>query len=91
VGLEDYRLTCHARGATDDLFIIKNLSLYLGDSARMWLKHLPRDKINCWTDLQRVFVGNFQGTYMHPDKQWELCNCKEQPGESLHEYIWCFS
>jgi hypothetical protein len=29
---------------------------------------LPRDKINDWTDLRRVFVDNFQGTYMRPDK-----------------------
>jgi hypothetical protein len=47
------------QGATDDLFVIKNLPLYLGNSARMWLKHLPRDKINDWADLRRVFVGNF--------------------------------
>jgi hypothetical protein len=33
VWLEDYRLACHAGGATDDLFVIKNLPLYLGDSA----------------------------------------------------------
>jgi hypothetical protein len=32
VWLEDYRLACHADGATDDLFVIKNLPLYLGDS-----------------------------------------------------------
>jgi hypothetical protein len=25
------------------------------------------------------------------DKQWKLRNCKQQPGESLREYIWCFS
>jgi hypothetical protein len=30
----------------DDLFIIKNLPLYLNDSARTWLEHLPRGKIN---------------------------------------------
>jgi hypothetical protein len=58
IWLEDYRLVCHAGGATDDLFVIKNLPLYLGDSARTWLEHLPRDKINDWTDLRRVFVGN---------------------------------
>jgi hypothetical protein len=29
--------------------------------------------------------------YMHPGKQWELRNCKQQPGESLREYIWRFS
>jgi hypothetical protein len=33
-------------GATDDLFVIKNLPLYLSDSACTWLEHLPRDKIN---------------------------------------------
>jgi hypothetical protein len=68
-------------GATDDLFIIKNLLLYLSDSARTWLEHLPRDKIHDWTDLRRVFVGNFQGTYTRPGKQWELRNCKQQSGE----------
>jgi hypothetical protein len=59
VWLEDYRLACHARGVTDDLFVIKNLPLYLGNSSRTWLEHLPWDKINDWTDLRRVFVGNF--------------------------------
>jgi hypothetical protein len=68
VWLEDYRLTCHAGGATGDLFIIKNLPLYLSDSARTWLEHLPRDKIHDWTNLRRVFVGNFQGTYTRPGK-----------------------
>jgi hypothetical protein len=28
---------------------------------------------------------------MRPDKQWELCNCKQWPGESLREYIRRFS
>jgi hypothetical protein len=28
---------------------------------------------------------------MRPGKQWELRNCKQQPGESLREYIRCFS
>jgi hypothetical protein len=46
VWLVDYRLTCHARGATDDLFIIKNLPLYLNDSTRTWLEHLQWDKIH---------------------------------------------
>jgi hypothetical protein len=91
VWLEDYRLACHAGGATNDLFVIKNLPLYLGNSARTLLEHLPCDKINDWTDLRRVFVGNFQGTYMRPGKQWELRDCRQQPGESLREYIRRFS
>jgi hypothetical protein len=59
VWLEDYRLACDAEGTTDDLFVIKNLPLYLGDSTRTWFEHLPRDKIHDWTDLRRVFAGNF--------------------------------
>jgi hypothetical protein len=49
-----------------------------------------QDKINDWTDLRRVFLENFQGTYMRPGKQWEMRSCKQQPGESLREYIHCF-
>jgi hypothetical protein len=77
VWLEDYRLACHAGGATDDLFMIKNLPLYLGDFAGTWLEHLPHDKIQDWTDPRRVSVSNFKGTYMRPGKQWELRNCKQ--------------
>jgi hypothetical protein len=54
---------------TYDLFIIKNLSLYLGDSARTWIEHLPRDRINSWADLRRVFIRNIQGTYTRAGKQ----------------------
>jgi hypothetical protein len=67
--------------------VIKNLPLYLGDSARTWLEHLPRDKIQDWTDMQRVFVCNFQSTYTRPGKQWELRNYKQQPRESLRELL----
>jgi hypothetical protein len=35
VWLEDYPLACHASGETDDLFVIKNLPLYLGDSVHV--------------------------------------------------------
>jgi hypothetical protein len=47
--------------------------------------------MNDWTNLRRVFVDNFQGTYMRPGRQWELRNCNQQPVESLREYIRCFS
>jgi hypothetical protein len=52
VWLEDYQLACHAEGVTDDLFNIKNLPLYLSDSERTWLEHMPHDKIHNWTDLR---------------------------------------
>ena len=45
--LEDYRLAYRTGGAKSDVFIIRNLPLYLTDSARTWLEHLPTDKITC--------------------------------------------
>jgi hypothetical protein len=38
-----------------------------------------------------VFEGNFKGTYMHPGNSWDLRSCKQKSGESLRDYIRCFS
>ena len=76
VWLDYYRLACRAGGAQDDFFIIKNLPLHLTDSARTWLEHLPRGRIDSWAELRKAFIGNFQGTYARPGNQWELRNCK---------------
>jgi len=81
--LADYRLACQLGGADDDLLIIRNLPLLLSDSARAWLEHLPPSQIHDWRDLVRVFVGNFQGTYVRPGNSWDLKNCRQKPGESL--------
>jgi hypothetical protein len=51
VWLDDFRLACHTGAAMNDLFTIKNQSLYLGDSARTWLEHLPHCRINDWMEL----------------------------------------
>jgi len=48
-----------SRSTESDAFIIRNLPLYLADSARTWLEHLPSDRIACWEDLKEIFVGNF--------------------------------
>ena len=57
--LEDYRLACQAGGADNDDFIIRNLPLFLADSARAWLEHLPSNAIQSWANLKEIFVGNF--------------------------------
>jgi hypothetical protein len=64
--LADYHLACQLGGAVHDLLIIRNLPLHLADSARAWLEHLPERLIHGWADLVRIFIGNFQGTYMRP-------------------------
>jgi hypothetical protein len=78
-------------GATNDRVIIRQLPLFLSDTARAWLEDLLPGQIHNWNDLVRVFEGNFKGTYMLPDNSWDLRSCKQKPDESLHDYIRCFS
>jgi hypothetical protein len=89
--LEDYRLACQLGGTDDDNLIIRNLPLFLSDAARAWLEHLPPAQISNWDDLVKAFTGNFQGTYVRPGNSWDLRSCRQQPGESLWDYIRRFS
>jgi hypothetical protein len=91
VWLNDYRLACQLGGATTDEVIIRNLPLHLADSARTWLEHLPPSQIHNWDDLVRTFVRNFQGTYVRPRNSWDLRACTQKPGETLRDFIRCFS
>jgi hypothetical protein len=78
-------------GATDDRVIIRQLPLFLSDTARAWLEDLPPRQIHDWDNLVRVFERNFKGTYMRPGNSWDLRSCKQKPGESLWDYIRRFS
>jgi hypothetical protein len=89
--LADYRLACQLGGTDDDNLIIRNLPLFLSDAAQIWLKHLPPAQIFGWDDLVKAFTRNFQGTYVRPGNSWDLRSCRQQPGESLREYIRRFS
>jgi hypothetical protein len=89
--LADYQLACQLGGTDDDDLIIRNLPLFLSDATRAWLEHLPPAQIFDWDDLVKAFAGNFQGTYMRPRNSWDLWSCRQQPGESLQEYIRRFS
>jgi hypothetical protein len=91
VWLNDYRPTCQLGEATTDEVIIRNMPLHLADSAQTWLEHLPASQIHNWDDLVRTFVGNFQGTYVRPGNSWDLRACTQKPGESLRDFIRCFS
>jgi hypothetical protein len=89
--LVDYRLACQLGGTDDDNLIIRNLPLFHSDAARAWLEHLPPAQISDWDDLVKAFAGNFQGMYVRPRNSWDLRSCRQQPGESLREYIRRFS
>jgi hypothetical protein len=57
--LADYRLACQLGGTDDDNLIIRILPLFLSDTARAWLEHLPPGQISNWDDLVQAFAGNF--------------------------------
>ena len=78
-------------GATDDAVIIRNLPLHLANATRTWLKHLPVDQIHDWADLVKIFMGNFQGTYMRLGNSWDIRGCQQKPNESLRDYVRRFS
>ena len=59
VCLEDFCLAYRTGRADDDLFIIQYLPLYLTESARAWLEHLPTYNIHSWVDFKCIFLGNF--------------------------------
>jgi hypothetical protein len=44
--LADYRLACQLGGTDNDNLIIRNLPLFLSDTARAWLEHLPPGQIS---------------------------------------------
>jgi hypothetical protein len=75
IWLEDYHLVCRAGGADDDLFIIQFLPIYVAESARARLDHLPRNMIDSWEDLKEIFTDNFQDTYVQPGNPWHLKGC----------------
>jgi hypothetical protein len=89
--LVDYQLTCQLGGTDDDNLIIRNLPLFLSDAARAWMEHLPPAQISNWDDLVKAFADNFQGTYVRRGNSWDLRSCRQQPGESLRDYIRRFS
>ena len=65
--------------------------MFLSDSARAWLEHLPPLQIHNWRDLVKVFVGNFQGSYVRPGNSWDLKSCRQKLNESLRDFIRRFS
>jgi len=79
-----FRLAYQLGGARgDDRAIIRQLPLFLSDTARRWLEELPANQIHVWVDLVRVFEGNFKGTYIRPGNSWDLSKCKQKSGETL--------
>lgn len=70
--VEDYRLACCMARIMNDYLTIQFLPIDLAEGARAWLEHLLAGTVHDWPDLQKVFIGNFQGTYKRPERSWDL-------------------
>ena len=76
IWIKDFWLAYRARGVDDDHFIIQYLPICVGEHVQAWLEFLLPDNICDWADLKRVFIGNFQGTYVRPGNPWDLKSCQ---------------
>ena len=63
----------------------------LMDGARTWLLNLPPSSISSWDEMRCRFIANFQGTCDRPPAAGDLRRIKQQPGETLQEYIQRFN
>ncbi|KAK1601492.1 hypothetical protein QYE76_017084 [Lolium multiflorum] len=83
--IDDYLHTVIHKG--NQIAAMRCLQLYLKDSARAWLRGLPKGSIKSWDDLVDAFVANFQATYKRPVGIEELRNCQQKQRESMKEKI----
>jgi hypothetical protein len=63
----------------------------LKDAPRTWLMNLPHESMTSWKDLCRQFVANFMPTYERPTTKNDLKAVHQYKGETLRQYIQCFS
>jgi hypothetical protein len=78
VWLEDYRLTYRVGGVDNDFLMIQFLPIYLADTSRAWLDHLPKKSIDYWEDLKEIFTDNFKDTYVRLGNPWDLKCCRQK-------------
>jgi hypothetical protein len=57
----------------------------------MWLMNLPHKSVTSWKDLCHQFIANFMPTYERPTTKNDLKAVRQYKGETLHQYIQCFS
>jgi hypothetical protein len=63
------------------------LPIVLGQDALQWLRHLPRHRIDDWSDFSRRFTANFQSLSDKPAQPWDLKSIKHRGDETLRSYL----
>ena len=60
-------------------------------SANNWLLSLQENSIRSWDDLKKVFTDNYMATCEQPSTKYDLEKLHQSSGESLRDFIRCFS
>ena len=88
--LQLYELSIEA--ASGDQKIMANwFPMALKDGACSWLLNLRVGSVSSWEEMRDQFIANFQGTRDRAPTAGDLRCIKQQPGETLHKYIQCFT
>jgi hypothetical protein len=81
-----YTTVARAAGATEDV-MTAYLPIVLGQDALQWLRHLPRQSIDDWSDFSRCFTANFQSLFNKPAQPLDLKSIKRRGDETLRSYL----
>jgi hypothetical protein len=88
--LEVYQLTIEAIGG-DSYLMANDLPVCLSTSIRTWRLELHAGSVWSWNHLHRLFTSNFRATCTRLGVDWDLASVVQKKGESLREYIQCFT
>jgi len=83
--IESYKLAMDMLQVSDGV-CTRYLTMMMEGSARTWLKNLPKNSTNSWSELKEKFIKNFQGTCKRPTTIIDLEHCVQKEGESAHHW-----
>ena len=63
----------------------------LNQSVNNWCLSLWENFIRSWDDLKKVFTDNYMATCKQTNTKYDLEKLPKSSGESLHDFIRCFS
>ena len=83
--LQDYATAMNIQNAST-LIATRYLPLMLEDTARTWINNLPKNSINSWAEMKKVFIKNFEGTCKRPATVEDIKRCLQKEGESTRRW-----
>ncbi|OEL14664.1 hypothetical protein BAE44_0024317 [Dichanthelium oligosanthes] len=73
-----------AGGNNDDK--VNYFPVALSDSPLQWLQQLPKNSIDSWDTLTKLFMSTFHGNWAKPPGLTELKTCKQKQNETIRSY-----